>query len=115
MNVYESVDDYISKAPKEIQPALHELRAAIKQAAPTGTVEKISYGMPAYMYKGRLVYFAWWKKHISVYPLIGDYPEAMKKYIVSKASAHFPLGAKLPLELIKKFVKARVRANENRN
>ena len=93
---------------------LKELRAAIKQAAPKATVEKISYGMPAYMYKGRLIYFAWWKKHISIYPLIGDYPAELKQYAVSKATAHFPHNKKLPLELIKKFVKARVEANDEK-
>ena len=114
MQAFKDVDDYISKAPEDIQPTLQELRAAIKQAAPKETQEKISYGMPAYMYKGRLIYFAWWKKHISIYPLIGEYPAELKQYAVSKATAHFPLNKKLPLELIKKFVKARAKGNEER-
>jgi uncharacterized protein YdhG (YjbR/CyaY superfamily) len=47
------VDEYIASAPKEVQAKLKELRAAIREVAPTA-VERISYGMPYYDYKGRL-------------------------------------------------------------
>lgn len=48
------VDEYIALAPKEVQGKLRELRAAIKTVAPDAE-ERISYGMPYYAYKGRLV------------------------------------------------------------
>jgi uncharacterized protein YdhG (YjbR/CyaY superfamily) len=50
------VDAYIPAAPKETQGQLLELRAAIREVAPT-VVERISYGMPYYDHKGRQVYF----------------------------------------------------------
>jgi len=56
----ENVDEYIAQAPKEAQETLQELRATIRTTAP-GAVERISYGMPYYYYKGRLVYFQLWR------------------------------------------------------
>jgi uncharacterized protein YdhG (YjbR/CyaY superfamily) len=60
------VDAYIAAAPKEVQGKLVELWAAIREVAPT-VVERISYGMPYYDYKGRLVYFRLAKAHIGLY------------------------------------------------
>jgi len=56
MKPIRNVDEYIALAPKEMQGKLKELRATIKAAAPRAQ-ERISYGMPYYEYKGRLVYF----------------------------------------------------------
>ena len=56
MNTVNTVDEYIAQAPKEVQVKLQELRATIKAAAPLAQ-ERMSYGMPYYEYKGRLVYF----------------------------------------------------------
>jgi len=56
MKKAKDVDEYIAKAPKEVRGKLKELRAIIKSAAPKAE-ERISYGMPYYRYKGRLVYF----------------------------------------------------------
>src|SRR5258708_39534796 len=60
------VDAYITAAPTEVQPKLNELRALIRKTAPAA-VERISYGMPYYEYKGRLAYFSIWRTHIGVY------------------------------------------------
>ena len=56
MKPVKDVDEYIALAPKEVQAKLKELRATIMAAAPNAQ-ERISYGMPYYYYKGRLVYF----------------------------------------------------------
>jgi len=53
----QAVDAYIATAPKAVQPMLHQLRQAIRGAAPKAE-EKLSYGMPYYAYHGRLIYFA---------------------------------------------------------
>ena len=66
MKPVKTVDDYIAQAPTEVQDKLLELRAVIRTTAP-GAQERISYGMPYYEYKGRLVYFQLWKKHIGFY------------------------------------------------
>lgn len=114
MNPANNVDDYIAQAPKEVQARLQELRATIKAAAP-GAQERMSYGMPYYEYKGRLVYFQLWKKHIGLYALspdVEEYKSELQGYVNTKGTIRFPLNEKLPLPLIEKLVKARMRKND---
>ena len=115
MKPVKNVDEYIALAPKEVQGKLKELRAAIKTAAPSAQ-EHISYGMPYYEYKGRLVYFGLWKKHIGLYalttPVLEEHKSELKGYVTTKGTVRLPLEEKLPLALIKKLVKARVKKND---
>ena len=114
MKPVNNVDDYIAQAPKEVQDKLQELRAVIRTAAP-GAEERISYGIPSYEYKGRLVYFQLWKKHIGFYiptPVLEEHQSELKGYETTKARVRFPLDEQLPLALIEKLVQARVRKND---
>jgi uncharacterized protein YdhG (YjbR/CyaY superfamily) len=108
----DTVDAYIAAAPKAAQPHLRQLRALIKEAAPMAE-ERISYKMPYYNYRGNLVYFSAFKNHIGLYPAgyAEKYPE-LKKYMAGKGTLRFPLDEALPVALIKKFVKTRVKENE---
>ena len=109
-----SVDAYIEAAPREVRAKLVQLRRIIKSVAPKAE-EKISYGMPYYGYKGRLAYFRLSKSHIGLYiptPVIEEHKSELKDYETAKATVRFPLDKKLPISLIKKLVKARVRKNE---
>ena len=110
------VDAYIAAAPKEVQGKLKELRAVIKKTAPTA-VERISYGMPYYAYKGRLVYFGLAKAHIGLYiptPVIEEHKTELEAYETTKATVRFPLDKQLPIALIRKLVRARMKKNEAR-
>ena len=114
MKPVNSVDDYIAQAPQEVQARLQELRATIKAAAPDAK-EGISYGMPFYEYKGRLVYFRLWKKHIGLYALshhVEEYKSELQDYVTDKGTLRFPLDEKLPLALITKLVQAQVKRND---
>lgn len=114
MKGFKSVDNYILKAPPEVQGKLSELRATIFSVVP-GASEGISYGMPYYSYKGKLVYFLAAKSHIGFYippPVIENFKEELKNYKTAKATIRFPLDQKLPITLIKKLIKARVRLNK---
>ena len=109
-----NVDEYIADAPKEVQGKLNKLRAVIRMAVPNAE-ERISYGMPYYGYHGRLVYFAAFKNHIGLYiptPVIEEHKKELKEYETSTGTVRFPLDKKLPLALIKRLVKARVKKNE---
>ena len=64
---YQSIDEYISTFPKNIQKILNEIRATIKTAAPEAE-EKISYQMPTFYLNGNLIHFAAFKNHIGIYP-----------------------------------------------
>ncbi|HJV12743.1 MAG TPA: DUF1801 domain-containing protein [Propionibacteriaceae bacterium] len=104
---FESVDDYISSFPPEVQTVLQAARETIHAAAP-GLQESISYGIPTFRIDGRpVVYLGGWRKHISIYP-IPDLDEALKSnmapYLSGKGTAKFPLGKPIPHELIKALV-----------
>ncbi|MCK7481635.1 MAG: DUF1801 domain-containing protein [Candidatus Moduliflexus flocculans] len=112
-----SVDDYIAGFPESIQKQLKRIRAVIRAAAPEAR-EKISYKIAGYELNGRnLVYFAGWKKHISLYPIpAGDeaFEKAISKYVDGKGTLKFPLDEPLPMKLIKKVVELHVAANKKK-
>ncbi|MDE1827959.1 MAG: DUF1801 domain-containing protein [Candidatus Micrarchaeota archaeon] len=117
--VSKEVDAYIASAPKDTRGKLNEIRAAIRSAAPDA-VESISYMMPSYD-KGKVAWFAIMKNHVGLYlrpPIIAEHKKELATYVTTKSAIHFPLDKKLPISLIKKLVKARIKKNasgENKN
>ena len=113
-----SIDEYIVGFPEETQLYLEQIRAAIRKAAPDAQ-EVISYGIPAFMMnKTYLVYFAGYKKHVSIYPVPkGDeaFQKEISAYRAGKGTLQFSLEKKLPMRLISKVVKYSIRANEERS
>lgn len=108
-----TINQYIKLFPKETREKLNELRLAIKKSAPQAE-EKISYQMPTFYLHGNLVHFAGYKNHIGFYPTpsgIKAFAKELKEYQSSKGAVQFPLDEKLPLTLIKKIVKYRVKEN----
>ena len=111
-----SVDNYIAGQPKEIQEIMKKLRTTIRKAAPDAE-EMISYGMPAYKYHGPLVYFAANKNHTGFYPTpsgIEAFKKELSGYEGAKGSVQFPYDEKLPLDLITRIVKFRVKENREK-
>ena len=108
------MDEYIALQPDEAKVLLTKMRQIIKSAAPEAE-ETISYKMPAFRYKGMLVYFAGFKNHCSLFAANSQLTAAMedelKKYKTSKGTIQFQFGEPLPEGLIKKIVKARVKQN----
>lgn len=107
------IDTYIALQPIEVRERLEEVRTAISVAAPKAE-ETISYGMPAFKYYGPLVYFAAFKKHIGLYALPSGhkaFEQELSDYKRGKGSVQFPLDEPLPINLIKKIVKFRVKEN----
>lgn len=106
-----SIDDYINQFSGEIKSKLETIRAAIKKTAPKA-VEVISYGMPAFKQNKILVYFAVGKNHIGFYPTpkpIVIFSKELEGYKTSKGAIQFPLDKKIPLTLISKITKFRVK------
>lgn len=110
-----TVDAYIARSAKPAKVMMKKIRAAIRSVAPTAR-EKISYGIPFYEYqnpgyKGRLAYFGAFKNHVSIFAWgrEGDSFASLKKYKTSKGTIQFPLGTKVPIALVKKVVRARMK------
>lgn len=110
-----TIDEYISKFPHETAKILQQVRMAVKKAAPAAE-ETISYGMPAFRYKGRIIiYFAGYKNHIGVYATPSGHAAFQKElsaYKQGKGSVQFPLNEPMPLDLIKRIVKFRMKQQD---
>ena len=111
-----TIDDYIAGFPVQAQKGLEQIRSIVKKTVP-GAEEAISYGIPAFNINGSyLVYFAGYKKHISIYPVPSGNKEFEKDfapYITSgKGTIQFPLDKPIPVSLVTKIVKFRLKENE---
>ena len=107
------VDSYIKYFPSPVRIMLSQIRKVIREAAPDAE-EIISYGMPAYRLEGNLVYFAAFKNHIGFFPTasgIRKFEKELGKFKHSKGTVQFPLDMPIPVALVKKIVKFRVKEN----
>ena len=110
---FKSVDEYIERHPDEVQAVLQRVRRTIRKALP-GAEEVISYQIPAYKLHGsRVVYFAGWKQHYSLYPandhLVRAFKDDLAPYEVSKGTIRFPLSEAVPEKLIERIAKFRAK------
>jgi len=114
---FATIDEYIAAFSPDIQEMLENIRTAIRESAPEAE-EAIAYGIPTFRLHGNLVHFAAFKHHISFFPggpsAIQAFKNELSQYKQSKGTVQFPLGEPVPLELVKKMVKLRVRENEAR-
>ena len=113
---FKSIDEYHAGFPAEIRLLLSQLREAIRQAAPHAQ-EMISYNMPAFRQNKVLVYYAAGKNHIGFYPTpspIQFFKEELQPYQTSKGAIQFPHDKKLPITLIKKIVRYRVKEDREK-
>jgi uncharacterized protein YdhG (YjbR/CyaY superfamily) len=111
---YTSVEQYLADIESPVREKLEQLRDAIKQAAPKAT-EVISYNMPAYKMNRVLVYFAPAKAHLGFYPTPGalrKFSDALAAYETSKGAIRFPWEKPIPLALVKKIVRFRVKEDQ---
>lgn len=106
--------DYASFYNKDTVKKLKSIKKTIKEIAPK-SIESISYGIPAFKLNGiPLVYFAAYEKHIGFYPRpsgIKKFTKELSRYKTSKGAIQFPLNEDLPLNLIGKIVRFRVKEN----
>jgi uncharacterized protein YdhG (YjbR/CyaY superfamily) len=106
-----NTDEYLARVPEPARSTLEKVRAAIRSAVPPKATETISYGMPAFKYKGVLVWFAGFANHCSLFPtaaVIEAFKNELKGFTTSKGSIHFPVDKPLSAALVKRIVKARV-------
>jgi uncharacterized protein YdhG (YjbR/CyaY superfamily) len=112
-----TVAEYIAAAPKESRGKLRELRKCIRAAAP-GAVESLKWSMPAYSYKRILVLFAAFTRHVSLFPtpdVIRAFRKELAGYRTSAGTIQFPLEKPLPLALIRRITKHRVKDSIERD
>ena len=116
---FNSVDDYIAAQAEAAQASLERVRGAIRKALP-GAEEVISYNIPTYKLHGNvIIYFAGWKKHYSLYPagqrLVQAFKEELASYEVKNSTIHFPLLQSVPVRLIERIAKFRLKESVARS
>jgi uncharacterized protein YdhG (YjbR/CyaY superfamily) len=90
---------------------LQKVRAAIRFVVPKEATEAISYGMPAFKYKGTLMWYAAFAKHCSLFPgstVMEAFQNELKGFHTSKGTIQFPVDKPLSAALVKRLVKARL-------
>jgi uncharacterized protein YdhG (YjbR/CyaY superfamily) len=111
-----AIDDYIAGFPDEAQVALRAVRRTLAAAMPDAE-ETISYRIPTFKLSGSyVVYFAGFKKHVSIYPLLSEteFEEEVAPLRSGRATVKFPLSAPMPLPLIAKIAEFMVAENARR-
>ena len=107
MSDFSTIAQYISGFDPEKQKILNEVYRIIKKTAPTEAVESIAYKMPTFRYRGNLIHFAMFKKHLGLYPgsaAMEYFSEDLKKYKTSKGTVQVPLDEPVPEQLIRNLV-----------
>jgi uncharacterized protein YdhG (YjbR/CyaY superfamily) len=104
-------DDRLAQVPEPARSTLQSLRETIRAAVPEAT-ETVSYGLPAFKYRGKpLLALGAARDHCSLH-LMGYIPKELEadleKYETSKGAVRFPLDEPLPASLVRKIVKVRV-------
>ena len=110
------VDAYIAGFPPAVRARLAKVRRAVRAAAP-GATEGMSYRIPAYRQHNIIVYFAGFRKHLSVFPPVRGNPaleKAVAKYANAKGNLRFPHDAPLPLPLISRVARHQARQDAAR-
>ncbi len=107
----ENILGYIKAAPPEAREKLTQMLTAIRAEAP-GATEGLKWGMPSFSYERILVTFAAHKTHIGFYPTpsaIKAFEKELSKYKTAAGSVQFPLDKPLPVSLVKKITRFRVK------
>jgi uncharacterized protein YdhG (YjbR/CyaY superfamily) len=110
------VNAILAKIPVKQRSVLQKIRKTI-QASVSEAVEGISYGLPAFRYKGKpLAGYAAYKEHYSFFPMSGKltdkFKQELKEFDTSKGAIHFQADHPLPTTLIKKLLRARIQEIE---
>ena len=115
-----TVSGYIKKAPKELQGQLKDIRAAILAAA-SGATERTDYfQMPGYSYDdkgydydGMFFWFSFKGPNVRLHirpPVIQEHKKELAGCKMTTGIATFPAGKEISTALVKKLVKASIKA-----
>src|SRR5215211_3543904 len=113
---FKTMDEYINAFPEDVRRILTEIRQTIREVAPDAE-ETINYQIPTFTLNGNLVHFAAFENHIGFYPTPSGmevFKKELSGYKGAKGSVQFPIHEPLPLPLIRRIVKYRVKENLER-
>jgi uncharacterized protein YdhG (YjbR/CyaY superfamily) len=105
-------DEYLSTVPEPDKGELERLRQFVRCAAP-GVEESVSYGMPAFKYKGRpLIGFRAGKNHLSVFPFspaaVASVRKELAGFDLSKGTVRFTSDRPIPNAALEQLLRRRM-------
>ena len=110
------IDAYLSGLAAPEKAELERIRAIVAEAVPAAE-QGMSYGMPAFKYRGKyLVGYYAFKSHLSLFPAaapIEAFKGRLEGYAVSKGTIQFTLDHVLPEDLIREIVQWRAADIDN--
>jgi uncharacterized protein YdhG (YjbR/CyaY superfamily) len=109
-----TITEYITSCPLPVQDKLFQMLHCIRTAAP-GAEESLKWGKAAFSYDRILVVFSASKNHIGFYPTpsaLKAFAKELAGYKTGSGSVQFPLDKPLPLALIKKITRFRVKESK---
>ncbi|MGH7685579.1 MAG: iron chaperone [Candidatus Dormibacteria bacterium] len=109
---YATIDQYLATLDEPKRSTLQRLREDIRSLVPDAE-ECISYGMPAFRVRGKVVAgFAAFTNHLSYLPHSGSVLPALGDdlagYGGTKSSLHFRADQSLPAALVEQLISARL-------
>jgi uncharacterized protein YdhG (YjbR/CyaY superfamily) len=110
----ETIDQYISEYPENVQVILQKVSETILAAAPNAK-EKISWRMPTFWQGENLMHFAAFKNHLGIYPgdlSLNPFEDRLEGYRRTKGAIQFPYSKPIDYELIADITRWRVAAVE---
>ena len=110
------IDGYLAALPDDMREAVATLRRTIAAAAPEAT-EGVSYGMPAFRFRGRpVVAYGAAKSHYALYPMdparIEAHAAELAGFDTAKGTIRFKVSEPLPVDLVTAIVHERLAAIE---
>lgn len=114
---FETIEQYLSTFPPEVQQILEKIRTMVKDSEPSAT-ERISYNIPGFFLNGKyFVYMSGYKNHVSLYPIpTGDdeFQKSIEKYKKGKGTLQFQLKEAIPWPVIKTVIEQSAIDNRRR-
>ncbi|HEX6138834.1 MAG TPA: DUF1801 domain-containing protein [Candidatus Limnocylindria bacterium] len=112
------IDAILGALPEDQRRALQAVRETVAATAPEA-VEAISYGMPAFRYRGRpLVGYAGFKKHCSFFPMgsaiLDAHTDEVAPFRTAKGTLQFTPEHPMPMKLVEMIVRERMAAIDAR-
>lgn len=112
----ENIDEYIQACSEEIQEKLINLRKIIMEVSPD-LLEKISWGMPTFYFKGNVIHFAAHKRHIGLYcgaEAVQFFLDRLQSYKTSNGTIQIPNDRQLDVDLVQDIVRYNLEGNMNK-
>ena len=111
------IEEYINQYDKETVRRLLKIREKAFELLPDAD-EAIKYKMPTILWNGNVFHYAAFKNHIGIYPLphvLEELKDDLKEYKQGKGSIQFQNDEELPMDVIEKIIKARIKDIKEEN